>query len=267
MLARRFALLLLFTFATGCAATKVSLRDGPREYVPTDFEDVSENWTRTGDLITLSQLSSLLRATATFESWDFRWAYVIRYVEDYRLTLDQRRKLLDKTLEETQTGHHFFIAITGGERRFNDLTKPDSAWIVRLIDSTGNEIAPDEITAIKRPNVLERSYYPYITIFHRAFRVRFPRFNAEGKPTISDDAEWFGLRFAGAQGSSELIWEIDKDLPGQPKLKAPEPEKKPAAGANTSPSDVGAKPGSTPSTTTVPAQPPSDGVKGTGPLP
>ncbi len=235
----RLAWLVLLALVTGCGASKVSLRSGPREYVPTDYEDVRENWTRTGDLITLSQLSSLLQATATFESWDFRWAYVVRYVEDYRLTLDQRRKLLDKTLNETESGHHFFVSITGGERRFNDLTKPDSAWIVRLIDNTGNEIAPDEIVAIKRPNVIERTYYPYITVFHRTFRIRFPRVNADGKPTIADNAEWFGLRFAGAQGSTELVWEIDRDAPTVPKAPttkvAPPAEPKPSEPAPPAP--------------------------------
>ncbi|NUP13975.1 MAG: hypothetical protein HOW73_48695 [Polyangiaceae bacterium] len=196
----------------GCAGTKVNLREGPREYVAADYEDVLDRWTRTADLITISQLDNVLQTTATYESWDFRWAYVIRYVDDYRLTLDQRGKLLDKTLHETQEGHHFFVALTGGERRWNDLTKPDSAWIVRLIDNTGNETAPDDIKAIKRPNVIERTYYPYITPFHLAFRIRFPRVGADGKPAVSDNAEWLGLRFAGAQGSSELEWDIERDI-------------------------------------------------------
>lgn len=210
--------------SSGCAAEKVSLREGPREYVATDYEDVRDKWTRTEDLITLAELDNLLQTTVTYESWDFRWAYVVRYAENYRLTIDQRSKLLDKTLEETQTGHHFFVALTGGNRRFNDLTKPDSAWIVRLIDSTGNEVAPDDIKAIKRPNAIEKTYYPYITVFHLAFRIRFPKFNAEGKPSVSDKAEWMGLRFAGAQGSSELKWYIDRDLP-------PEESKTPPASA------------------------------------
>lgn len=201
---------------TGCAATKVTLREGPREYVATDYEDVAERWTRTADLITLAQLDNLLQTTATYESWDFRWAYVIRYVDDYRLTLEQRRKLLDKTLEETRNGHHFFVALTGGERRFNDLTKPNSAWIVRLIDDTGNETAPDDIKVIKRPNTIEKTYYPYLTPFHQAFRIRFPRIGADGKPSVADKAQWVGLRFAGAQGSSELRWELDVDLPPAP---------------------------------------------------
>src|ERR1043165_2077126 len=97
---------LLLTASAGCAPTKVSLREGPREYVATDYEDVLDRWTRTEDLITLSELDNLLQTTATFESWDFRWAYVVRYVEDYRLTIDQRKKLLEKTLDETKSGHH-----------------------------------------------------------------------------------------------------------------------------------------------------------------
>jgi hypothetical protein len=211
-IARFLGSVLVAASLTGCAATKVSLREGPREYVAQDYENVLGQWTRTEHLISISELDNLLTATATFESWDFRWAYVVRYAQDYRLTLDQRQKLLEKTLDETRDSHHFFVAIAGGDRRFNDLTKPDSAWIVRLIDSTGAETAPETIVAISKPNAIERTYFPYNTVFHRAFRITFPRTSSDGRPTISPDAEWFGLRFAGAQGNSELIWTLDKDI-------------------------------------------------------
>jgi hypothetical protein len=227
-LSRVFAAATLALSAAACSPTTVSMREGPREYVATDYEDVLDRWTRTEDLITLSELDNLLQTTATFESWDFRWAYVVRYVEDYRLTIDQRKKLLEKTLDETKTGHHFFVAITGGERRFNDLTKADSAWIVRLIDSTGNETAPEEIVLIKRPNAIEKTYYPYISVFHLVFRIRFPNVGPDGRPAVSPNAEWVGLRFAGAQGNSEMKWVLDRDLPTAP-APAPGPrEPKPA---------------------------------------
>jgi hypothetical protein len=211
-IARILAALTLATALVACAAPKVSLREGPREYVAQDYENVLGQWTRTEHLLSISELDNLLTATATFESWDFRWAYVVRYAQDYRLTLDQRQKLLEKTLDETRDSHHFFVAITGGDRRFNDLTKPDSAWIVRLIDSTGAETAPQDIKAINKPNAIERTYFPYNTVFHRAFRITFPRTSGDGRPTISPNAQWFGLRFAGAQGNSELIWTVDKDV-------------------------------------------------------
>jgi hypothetical protein len=202
----------------GCASNIVTLREGPREYVATDYENVLRAWTRTERLIALSELDNFLTVTATFESWDFRWAYVVRYVEDYRLTIEQRKRLLEKTLDETRQHHQFYVALYGGDRRWNDLTKPDSAWIVRLIDETGNEIAPDEIIAIQRPNALERTYYPYTSVFRRAFRIRFPRTLPDGRPTISPRAKWLGLRFAGAQGNTELIWQL-----AEPAGPAPRP--------------------------------------------
>ena len=197
----------------GCSTPTVTLAEGPREYVATDYDTVLGRWTRTERLFALSELETYLTATATFESWDFRWAYVVRYVQDYRLTIDQRRKLMEKTLDETRQRHQFFVALYGGERRYDDLTKPESAWIVRLIDDTGNETAPAEIVAIKKPNALERSYFPYNTPFRLAFRIRFPKVNADGRPTISAQSKWFGLRFAGAQGNSELVWQLDEKKP------------------------------------------------------
>ena len=192
----------------GCTTQTVNVAEGPREYVATDYDTVLNRWTRTERMFSLPELETYLTATATFESWDFRWAYVVRYVQDYRLTIEQRRKLLDRALDETRQRHQFFVALYGGERRYNDLTKTDSAWIVRLIDDTGNETAPQEITAIRKPNALERNYFPYNTTFRQAFRIRFPRTSTEGRPTISPQAKWFGLRFAGAQGNNELVWQL-----------------------------------------------------------
>lgn len=198
----------LLAATSGCATQTVNLAEGPREYVATDYESVLRKWTRTGDLFAVSELESYLTVTATFESWDFRWAYVVRYVQDYRLTTEQRKKLLERTLDETREHHQFFVALYGGERRYNDLTRPDSAWIVRLIDDTGNETAPEEIIAIKKPNAVERTYFPYNNTYRQAFRIRFPHAKASGSPTISPQATWVGLRFAGAQGNSELVWTL-----------------------------------------------------------
>jgi hypothetical protein len=204
----------------GCTTQTVNVAEGPREYVATDYDAVLGRWTRTERLFALSELETYLTATATFESWDFRWAYVVRYVQDYRLTIDQRKKLLEKALDETRLKHQFFVALYGGERKYNDLTRADSAWIVRLIDDTGNETAPQEIVAIKKPNALERNYFPYNTPFRQAFRIRFPRVAVDGRPTISPTAKWFGLRFAGAQGNSELVWQLDETGAAKPVVAA-----------------------------------------------
>lgn len=201
---------------SGCTEPRVSLAPGPREYVATDYPQVLKRWTRERSLIAVSELDDLLSVTATFESWDFRWAYVVRYAQDYRLTVEQRRTLLDKTLNETQDTHQFYVALYGTNRRWTDLTKPNSAWIVRLIDDKGNETAPATIELIVKPAALERTYFPYTTVWRQAFRIKFARVTNDDRPTIAPDARWFGLRFAGAEGNEELRWEMGQNAEGRP---------------------------------------------------
>ncbi len=198
-----------------CAEPTISLANGPREYVPSDYAQVLKRWTRNESVVALSELSAQLNVTATYESWDFRWAYVIRYAADYRLTVEQRRELLEHTLRETSDAHEFYVALYGGNWRWVDLSRPTSAWIVRLIDDQGSETAPAKIESIVKPGRLEYRYFPFTTIWRRVFRIRFPRQTGDVSPTIAKNAQWFGLRFAGAEGNEELRWLVDES-PGDP---------------------------------------------------
>jgi hypothetical protein len=202
-----FGSVLLALLFAGCGTPRVSLAQGPREYLPSDYDHVLSRWTRTEQLIRLSELDDLLTVSATLESWDFRWAYVVRYSNDYLLTVEQRRVLLDTTLAETNAHYQFFVALYGSDRKWTDLSKPDSAWIVRLVDDRGNETAPEEIVYIPKPGPIERTYFPYASVWRRVFRIKFPTSTANG-PTIAKDAAFIGLRFAGARGSEELHWEL-----------------------------------------------------------
>jgi hypothetical protein len=207
---RRFLLVAVAAFvALGCAEQHVSLAHGSREYVPNDYPQVLKRWTRSESLFALAELDEKLTVSATFESWDFRWAYVVKYASDYRLTVEQRRELLDRTLAETQDSHEFYVALYGSNYRWTDMSKLTSAWIVRLIDDQGSETAPSKIELIAKPGPLERRYFPYTTVWRRAFRVRFPRTTGDGRPTIAANARWFGLRFAGAEGNEELHWDLE----------------------------------------------------------
>jgi hypothetical protein len=195
--------------ASGCAEERVSLASGPREYVASDYPEILKRWTRDESLINFAELDSPLSVTATFETWDFRWAYVVRYAQDYRLTVEQRRDLLQQTLRESTESHQFYVALYASTWRWSDLTKPNSAWIVRLIDDLGDETAPTEIEHIAKPGALERTYFPYTTVWRHAFRIRFPRVTPDRRPTIAPNAHWVGLRFAGAEGNEELHWDLD----------------------------------------------------------
>ncbi|HEU4577508.1 MAG TPA: hypothetical protein VFS67_04590 [Polyangiaceae bacterium] len=184
--------------------------EGPREYVATDYESVLRRWTRTQDMISLSALDNFLTATATYESWDFRWAYAVRYAEDYRLTVDQTHALLQQSLAETQKYHQFYVALYAQRRYWSDLTADNAAWIVRLIDDQGSETAPMEIKRIANPGAIELTYFPYTTPWRVVHQIRFPLMTLDGRPTVSPRAHWLGLRFAGAQGHQQLLWQIEE---------------------------------------------------------
>jgi len=205
------ALLLVALALGGCTQPKVPLTEGPREYAPTDYEIVLDRWTRSDDIVTVTELDNVLSVTATYESWDFRWAYVVRYADDYRLTVDQRRALLERSLAESRTSHTFYVALYAQRHKWGDLKADNPAWIVRLIDDQGSETAPTDIEPIKKPGAIERTYFPYTTPWRSAYRIRFPKARTDGRPTLASSARWIGLRFAGAQGNQALVWEIARD--------------------------------------------------------
>jgi hypothetical protein len=193
-----------------CSTPTVRMVRGPREYIATDYDDVLKRWTRSQGMISLSALGSTLTATATYESWDFRWAYVTRYAQDYRLTVDQRHRLLREALGETDKHHQFYVALYAQKLAWGDLNAANPAWIVRLVDDQGNETAPVQIERIRRPAAIELTYFPYTTPWRTCYRLRFPVRTLDGRPTIAPSAAWFGLKFAGAQGNQRLFWKIDR---------------------------------------------------------
>lgn len=196
--------------ALGCAEARVSVAEGPRAYVAADYPEILSRWTRSRSLITVGDMDDVLSVTSTYESWDFRWAYVVRYAQDYRLTVEQRRVLLEKSLREASENHLFYVALYGSNLRWTDLTKPNSAWVVRLTDDQGNETAPTSIELVTRPSALDRRYFPYTTPWRQVFRIKFPRMLADGKTTtVAKNASAVGLRFAGAEGNQELKWVIN----------------------------------------------------------
>lgn len=192
--------------AVACSSQKpVSLREGPREYVGADYEAILKRWTRQDRLYSFQGVDDVLSVNATFESWEFRWAYVIRYAEDYRLTIEQRRELLAGALTDSREHHQFYVALYGNRYDEADLTREKPAWVVRLVDDKGHVTAPEQIVAIKRPGVLEKTYFPYTNVWRQAFRLRFPA-KTELGPTIASDAGLIALRFSGPLGNLELHW-------------------------------------------------------------
>jgi hypothetical protein len=194
--------------AMGCGATELTLRAEPRSFTARDYEDVYEEWTRDADTFDFGQFSDVLDVTATFQSWELRWAYVVRYAEDYGLDTGARAEMLRATLEDAEHKHRFFITFVGTDWRSSDLTSERTSWRVLLVDEDGRETVPVEIEHIDRPDPATRTYFPSVSPLRYAFRLVFPAVTADGRRTIAPDARFVLLRFTGAEGQVDLRWDF-----------------------------------------------------------
>lgn len=204
-----FAVILAVTLApaAGCGSAQLSLQPQPRSFTWRDYEDVYGAWTKDADEFEFGRLSDVLNATATFQSWEFRWAYVVRYAHDYSLSTEARTETLRASLQDAEQQHRFFVTLSGSNFRESDLTRESSAWRVLLVDERGEQTVPIEVEKVD-VTAAEKVYFPSVSPFRHAFRIVFPAFRPDGSPTIPPDARYVLLRFTGARGAVDLRWDF-----------------------------------------------------------
>jgi hypothetical protein len=191
-----------------CVEPIVSLTPGTRAYTAGDYERVYERWTRDMRSFDFGRLKSVLNVTATFESRDFRWAYVVRYGQDFGLPLDARTSMLSASLADAEQRHRFFVTLGDGRPRDIDLTAQHGGWRVLLLDDRGRQSSPIEVERLRKATAAERTYFPTVSSFRQAFRIVFPVHDEDGRPTLPHEALFAVLRFTGPTGQVDLKWEF-----------------------------------------------------------
>jgi hypothetical protein len=194
--------------ASGCKPQKISMQPGARTFTPESYLGVWEAWTREKESFSWKALSHEIHVAATFEAWEFRWAYVVRYAYDYSLKPAARDEMLDASLASSRQEHRFFVTLSGMDFRESNLAGKTSAWRVLLIDPAGNQTIPLLMERVRRPTAVDRVYFPQVNSFRETFRVTFPAVEASGRKTIPDGAKFMILRFTGARGRADLRWDL-----------------------------------------------------------
>jgi hypothetical protein len=202
--------LLTFLAVAACAAPVLTLEPGSRAFTADDYEDVYGRWTRTARPFDFGRLSTVLNLTATFESREFRWAYVVRYGRDFGLTTEARNALLAESLEDANQHHRFFVTIGGSQPRDLDLSDAAGAWRVLMIDDRGRQTRPIEIQHVRRATPADRRYFPSISTQRQTFRLVFPVQHEDGYPSLPKEALFALLRFTGSEGQVDLKWEFGR---------------------------------------------------------
>ncbi|GAB4208418.1 MAG: hypothetical protein OHK0013_26910 [Sandaracinaceae bacterium] len=193
----------------GCSAPRVSLRPTEHTFTAADYGSVYDRWTREADDFDFGRLAEVLHVTATFESHEFRWAYVVRYAADHAMTTEERTRLLERSLADSEQRHRFFVTVGAPIYREGDLTSEQSDWRVLLVDANGRQTEPVEILRIPRPSRDMRAYFPSIHRQRHVFRIAFPVVDESGARTIEPGSDHVILRFAGASGTVDLRWALE----------------------------------------------------------
>lgn len=201
-------LILVGLAGVGCKQYPLSMQPSPRVFTPDSYPYVWEAWTRAEESFSWKDLAHELHVTATFESWEFRWAYVVRYARDYSLVPSARDEMLQASLARSRQEHRFFVSLIGFDFRESNLVGKQSAWRVLLVDPDGNQIVPAMMERVRRPSAVDRVYFPQVNPQWETFRVTFPAVATDGRPTIPEGASFFILRFTGARGRVDLRWDL-----------------------------------------------------------
>jgi len=200
--------ILLAVAASGCRQHKISMQPGPRTFTPESYVSIWDAWTREKESFSWKELAHEIHVAATFESWEFRWAYVVRYAYDYSLKPEARDEMLDASLASSRQEHRFFVALSGMDFKESNLAGKTSAWRVLLIDPEGNQTVPFLMERVRRPTAVDRVYFPQVNPYRQTFRLTFPAVDADGRKTIPDGTEFMVLRFTGARGRADLRWDL-----------------------------------------------------------
>lgn len=198
--------------ALGCKRENVvSIDPNIGAITPDDYDWVYEKWTRHRDDFSFWRMQTVLHVSATFESWEFRRAYLVRYAEDYSLSTERREAMWQSTQDDARQYHRFFVTLAGQDYKESNLIREQSAWRVSFVDEEGVSEAPFEIEYIRKPRRVDALYFPTLSSYRQAFRISFP-VEKDGKPLIKPGASFFVLRFASPLGKVDLRWDLKRPV-------------------------------------------------------
>ncbi len=191
----------------GCqtAPLKGVLHGPARDLRPKDYPKVLATWTKSAKIY--HDLDTKMFITGTFHSPEFRRVFALAFPDIYghggNVT---RRELVDLT-DDIEQYLNFFVAVYTADRKWNDLSKPDSIWRLSLVGSKGVSVSPSEIVQVKIDANLH-AVYPYIDRFDKAYLVRFKLADPMNRLVIEPTSDSFKLRIVSALGRADLQWKL-----------------------------------------------------------
>lgn len=163
------------------------------------YREALDRWTR--EARSYQGLDLQLLVAVTYQSRDFRDAYVSEYSRIHKLDPSETKQMADVQEQMARRYDQFLVAAYVNEKRLNDFGETDSVWKIYLTVGGGKRLKPAEIKKIKYADPTIRHFYSYVTPWKWAYIVKFPKSGAGDHAAGS-----IRMDITGVAGRVELVW-------------------------------------------------------------
>ena len=176
-------------------------------YQGSNYKAVVMKWTSEASIY--RGLALELMSSATFKSPEFREAYANEYARTYKLSREEKEKLIKDQKEASLIYNDFIMAAYVPDKKWNDFNKKDSIWEIHLNAGNGKKIKPLEIRKIKKIDAKLTHFFPYINTWQSIYLVRFPvKLPGTNKNIIDDTCSNIKIVITSVLGTTEMAWNL-----------------------------------------------------------
>lgn len=191
------AALVAAPLVSGCGKrAKMANAGATADVKPSEYRAALDRWTREQKVY--QSLETRLLVNATYKSGAFRDAWVDENARRQVLSDADRDELKRREHDAADSYHEFFFAAYTQETRWNDFSRRDSIWRLRLFDDKGGSVEPLVVTRVKQDDPVARAFYPYFSLWGRGYVVKFPRAG------LAEDSKTLRLQMTSAVAAAEL---------------------------------------------------------------
>ena len=215
---RELFLLGALALAAGCGPSRAKMAgaQATADVKPAKWGEAFDHWTRSQKVY--DHLETRLIVSTTWENSAFAGAYADEYARRYVLNDAAREEFRKHQEADAQSYHTFFLAAYTTESRWNDFSKRNSIWRIRLYDDKGGSVEPLVVNKVKDDDPVLHEFFPYFTLWTRGYVLKFP------KDGLAADTKTLKLQITSALGAAELSWDrAGADQPKMERADAPAP--------------------------------------------
>lgn len=198
MRVRRELVLVVLLVAAGCTKprAKMANAEDSKDVKAGEYHRALGDWSRESKVY--SKLETRLIVNATYRSGKFRDSFVDEYARRYLLADTERDEMKRREHADSDSYHEFFFAAYTVESRWNDFSKRNTMWRLRLYDDKGNSVEPLVVTKVKQDDPVLKAFFPYFSMWTRGYVVKFPRGG------LADDSKTLRFQITSPVGQAEL---------------------------------------------------------------